>query len=66
MIGEHLSWSHVALVLCLFYLACCVAYLWAVGRRERRRRSIYRAYRASIKPHHTTQRNGPQAPGIVR
>lgn len=57
MIGERLSWSQAAIVLCTFYLTCTLAYFVAANRKAQRRRPI----RIDRAPCRTTRRNGTEA-----
>ena len=62
MIGEHLTWSQAAALLCAFFFACAVVYIGMASRQIRRRRGATLLYnRGDMRPHHTTQRNTTQA-----
>jgi hypothetical protein len=57
-----LTWSQATLALCaLGAFACGLSALIVGSRRDRRHRSIHRAYRACATPHHSAKRNGVEA-----
>lgn len=62
MIGEQLTWSQGAALMCAFFFACTVVYIGLASRRIRRRRGAsFRYNRGCLDPDRSARRNGTQA-----